>query len=94
MVPEFGEAAFKLNIGQISEPVQSQFGWHVIKLLEKREKPFPPFEAVRDQVARYALEKAQSEEITRLRKGAKIERMEPELTPGQLMQGQPAPKRP
>ena len=39
MVPEFAEAAFKLDKGQISEPVKTQFGWHVIKVEDKRAKP-------------------------------------------------------
>ncbi len=76
MVPEFAEAAFNLKVGQLSEPVKSQFGWHVIRLEERREKPFPAFEIVREQVARYAVQKAQSEYITKLRAGAKIERIE------------------
>ncbi len=75
MVPEFGEAAFKLNIGQLSEPVRSQFGWHVIRLEGKRDKPFPAFEQVRDQVLRYANQKAQTDMIGRLRQGAKIEKL-------------------
>ena len=63
-MPEFAEAAFKLEPGQISEPVKSQFGWHIIKVEEKRTKTFPPFDQVKDQAARYVAQKAQSELIT------------------------------
>ena len=76
MVPEFAAAAFKMEPGQISDPVKSQFGWHVIKLEEKRVKTFPPFEQVKDQAARYVAQKAQSELIAGLHKDAKIERFD------------------
>ena len=76
MVPEFGEAAYKLNKGEISEPVKSQFGWHVIKLEDRRRKPFPAFEEVKTQVAQYVAQKSQTELIVKLREGAKIERTE------------------
>jgi peptidyl-prolyl cis-trans isomerase C len=76
MVPEFSDAAFKLAPGQLSDPVKSQFGWHVIKVEEKRQKPFPTLEQVKDQVLRYVVQKAQSEVVLKLREGAKIERME------------------
>jgi peptidyl-prolyl cis-trans isomerase C len=76
MVPEFADAAFKLEPGQISEPVKSQFGWHIIKVEEKRMKTFPPFDQVKDQAARFVAQKAQSELITSLRKEAKIERFD------------------
>jgi peptidyl-prolyl cis-trans isomerase C len=74
MVPEFADAAFKLDPGQISDPVKSQFGWHIIKVEGKRQKTFPPFDEVKDQVARYVVQKAQSDLIVKLRKDAKIER--------------------
>ncbi|MDB5643835.1 MAG: peptidylprolyl isomerase [Hyphomicrobiales bacterium] len=74
MVPEFADAAFKLDKGQISEPVKSQFGWHVIKLEEKRTKSFPDFEQVKDQVKSYVIQKAQTEQIVKLRDAAKIEK--------------------
>src|SRR5271170_2962857 len=74
MVPEFSEQAFKMEPGQVSEPVKSQFGWHIIKVEEKRTKSFPPFEQVKEQAARYVAQKAQTTLISQLRKDAKIER--------------------
>ena len=51
MVPEFAEAAFKLDKGQISDPVKTQFGWHIIKVEDKRTKPTPTFDQVKAQLA-------------------------------------------
>ena len=73
MVPEFSEAAFKLKEGQISEPVKTQFGWHIIKVEGIRTKSFPPFEQIKDQAARYVAQKAESDTITQLHNAAKIE---------------------
>ena len=51
MVPEFEKAAFALEIGAYTkEPVQTQFGWHVIKVEDKRAQQPPAFEQVKDQV--------------------------------------------
>ena len=47
MVPEFSDAAFKLKKGEISDPVKTQFGWHIIKIEDTRKKSFPPFEQLR-----------------------------------------------
>jgi peptidyl-prolyl cis-trans isomerase C len=75
MVPEFSDTSFKLEKGQISEPVKTQFGWHVIKVEDKRAKPVPKFEEVRPQIESYVTRKAQAELVTKLRAEAKIEKM-------------------
>ncbi len=75
MVPEFSDVAFKLDKGQISEPVKTQFGWHVIKVEDKRVKPAPKFEEVKPQIEQYVTRKAQAELVTTLRASAKIEKM-------------------
>jgi peptidyl-prolyl cis-trans isomerase C len=76
MVPEFADAAFNLKQGEISAPVHTQFGWHVIKSEGKRTKPAPTFEEVKPQLEQYVTRKAQADLVTKLRADAKIERMD------------------
>lgn len=76
MVPEFAEAAFKLKKGEVSEPVKSQFGWHVIRLEDKRAKPLPDFAAVKPQIDQYLERKAQQDLVLALREKAKVERLD------------------
>jgi peptidyl-prolyl cis-trans isomerase C len=75
MVPEFAEAAFKLDKGALSDPVKTQFGWHVIRVEDKRTKSAPPYDAVKDQLESYLARRAQAELVGKLRESAKIERI-------------------
>src|SRR5213078_3574381 len=50
LVPEFAEVAFKMYPGQVSNPVKTQFGWHIIKLEDKRTKQPPDFAKVKEQI--------------------------------------------
>jgi peptidyl-prolyl cis-trans isomerase C len=76
MVPEFSEVAFRLEPGKISDPVKSQFGWHIIKVEEKRNRKPPEFDQVKGQIETYVTRKAQAEYVGKLRDGAKIERFD------------------
>jgi len=76
MVPEFANVAFTLEKGKISDPVKTQYGWHIIKIEDKRRKPTPEFAQVKDQLESYVVRKSQAELITKLRAAAKIERLD------------------
>ncbi|HEX2654839.1 MAG TPA: peptidylprolyl isomerase [Xanthobacteraceae bacterium] len=76
MVPEFAEVAFKLDKGQLSDPVKTQFGWHVIKVEDKRDRPMPEFDKVKDQLENYLTRRAQAELINKLRTDGKVERLD------------------
>lgn len=75
MVKPFSDAVSKLQPGQLTaEPVQSQFGWHVIKLEESRSAAAPAFEEVKERVRVIVQRKKLQSYLDELRKGAKIEK--------------------
>ncbi|HRO12886.1 peptidylprolyl isomerase [Amaricoccus sp.] len=76
MVPEFETAVTALEVGQVSDPVQSQFGWHVIKLNEKRETTPPTLEQARAQIENQLREAALEAKLEELRAGATIDKPE------------------
>ena len=60
MVPEFEKAAFELEVGVISEPVQTQFGYHFIKVEEKQAGSIRPFEEVKNTITNELLSERQN----------------------------------
>jgi peptidyl-prolyl cis-trans isomerase C len=76
MVPEFAEVAFKMYPGQLSNPIKTQFGWHIIKVEDRRQRAVPDFDKIKDQIDAFLVRKAQSEYVAKLRQTAKIERVD------------------
>lgn len=80
MVPAFEEAAFSLETGNYTEtPVESQFGWHVIKLEDRREAEPPAFEQVAGQVRQVLLRERYLEVLREARDAQEIEIVDPAL---------------
>ena len=77
MVPEFADAAFAQKVGDISKPVKTQFGWHVIKVTDKKAAGTVPFDQVKEQVVSYLKSNNQREAVqavlNKLKESAKIE---------------------
>jgi peptidyl-prolyl cis-trans isomerase C len=80
MVPEFETAAFGMNKGDVSkEPVKTQFGFHVIMVVDKRQAPPPAFDQVKDQIKQIVLRDKYMEILKSSKAGAKIEIDDPAL---------------
>jgi peptidyl-prolyl cis-trans isomerase C len=79
MLKPFEDAAFALEVNQISEPVQTQFGWHIIKVEEKRDQALPTFDQVKEVIIAQLVQQKAKEVVTGLHDSAKIEVVDPEL---------------
>ncbi len=79
MVPQFEDAAFKLKKGDVSQPVQSQFGWHIIKVEDRRDRGAPAFDTVKDRILASLVHRKAQEMAQNLRDKAKLEFVDPAL---------------
>ena len=80
MVPEFEKAAFALDVGAYTkQPVQSQFGFHVIKVEDKRTQQPPAFDQVKDQIRSILLRENYFALVKSLRGAAKVDIADAEL---------------
>ncbi len=76
MVQEFQTAVEALEVGQVSDPVQTQFGWHIIKLNETRNRPNPTLEELRAEIAGKLQEELVTSKLAELTAAAEITRPE------------------
>jgi peptidyl-prolyl cis-trans isomerase C len=73
MVPEFDEAVFKMIEGQVSEPVKTNFGWHIIKLEDRRRKEPPAFDTVKATIINSLVVRKAQEKAAELRGKAAVD---------------------
>lgn len=79
MVPAFEEAAFALEKDKISAPVQTEFGWHILKVEDKRDRQPPTFEEVKDQISASLIQSKLQAAVQNLRDNGKIEILDADL---------------
>lgn len=91
MVPEFSEAAFGLEKGETSGPVQTQYGWHIIRVDDRRTQPAPSFEESVDDLRQTVAQEIVAAVMQDLRDKADVETFAPGGTP-EVTPGAPAPK--
>jgi peptidyl-prolyl cis-trans isomerase C len=81
ILPAFGAVAFSTPEGQVAEPFQSEFGWHILLVVDRRRQPPPSLEVLRPNIIRYYTFDQLESLIVSLRNGARITRtdMMPEV---------------
>lgn len=73
----FAKAAFSMGVGEISEPIESDLGYHIIKVIEAPVESFEPFEKVKGDIRYQLRQAAKQAEMERLLSSVKVERVEP-----------------
>ena len=84
MVPEFSTALMVLSEGDISQPVQTKFGWHLIKLNKTREKKIPEFEEIKAQLVRNLRQKKINDYLNSLNENSKINFVGKDINPNEI----------
>lgn len=84
MVKPFEDAVVALEVGEISAPVQSDFGWHVIALNDQREKPTPTLDEVRAQLTAEIQQAAITAALDEITAAASVTRSEEKIDPAEL----------
>jgi peptidyl-prolyl cis-trans isomerase C len=79
MVKPFGDAAFALKVNEISQPIQTQFGWHIIQVLDRRPAAKPTLQALTQQIGQQLYVTKYRALFDQLRKAAKIDITDPAL---------------
>ena len=79
MLPEFSEAAFTLKPGQITDkPVKTRYGWHIIKVEERRTAPPPTYAEVHDELRQQLIQEDVQKVLADARVGLKVEKFNPD----------------
>ncbi len=82
MVPEFSAAAFALKPGEITQtPVHTQFGWHVIKLVERRTAPPPTFDQAKDDLRQKMIQEGVQQAVAQARSGVTVQKFNMDGSP-------------
>lgn len=82
MLPEFADAAFALKLGEYTQaPVKTRFGWHVIKLEERRAAPPATLEQVRDQIRQGLIQEGVTKVLTAAKESVAVEKFKADGSP-------------
>ncbi len=81
MVKAFEQAVMAMTVGDISGPVQSQFGWHVILLEGKRDLPVPSLEEAREEIRQFIMQRTIETLLLELTMQATVERLDQDIDP-------------
>lgn len=84
MVKEFEDAVVAMTAGNVSDPVKTQFGWHLVKLIETRSATAPTLDTVRDELSADIRQKAVEARITELTSPSAVTRSDKGIDPGVL----------
>ncbi len=82
MLPEFADAAFELKPGEVTPaPVKTRFGWHVIKLVERRTAPPPEFDAVKEEIRQSMIQEGVSKVLAQAKTGLTVQKFNQDGSP-------------